>query len=98
MVLTNYNRFVMAPGVRIASTYKDNSYVYLQGTSMATPFVAGVAALLVSQTLRAGRSVPVEDIYAILRESATDVGSPYFYGEGLVDTQGAVEAMRDKLS
>ena len=38
-----------APGVDIASTAPDNGYVYMSGTSMATPHVTGVAALIESQ-------------------------------------------------
>lgn len=40
-----------APGVTIASTYNSatNSYVYLNGTSMATPHVTGAAALVWSR-------------------------------------------------
>ena len=34
-----------APGVGIFSTVPGNSYVYMSGTSMASPFVAGLAAL-----------------------------------------------------
>ena len=40
---------VFAPGSAIYSTYPKNEYEYAQGTSMASPLVAGVAALVWSQ-------------------------------------------------
>lgn len=42
----NYDVDVFAPGSKIYATVPNNTYEYLQGTSMASPNVAGVAALV----------------------------------------------------
>ncbi|WP_460203456.1 S8 family peptidase [Scytonema sp. NUACC21] len=41
-------KYVVAPGVDIYSTFPDNNYEFQQGTSMAAPYVSGVAALMLS--------------------------------------------------
>jgi len=96
-----YNEFVVAPGVEIASTYIDNDYVYLQGTSMATPFVTGLAALVASVGLRSGTRLNADAIYTILRETATPLGSGTgdpFYGAGLINAPAALKAAQQRVS
>ena len=44
----NYLDYVTAPGVNIYSSVPNNGYAFFSGTSMATPHVSGLAALLKS--------------------------------------------------
>jgi len=79
-----------APGVKIFSTVWDDSYSYKTGTSMAAPFVAGVAALTWSVYPELSR----DDLRSYLREKADDLGDPGFdvyYGYGRINARKALE-------
>ncbi len=60
-----------APGVDIASSYITDSYVYLSGTSMATPNVTGVVALIRSEFPDWGYQQVIDHLYATARPAAS---------------------------
>ncbi len=90
---------VVAPGVQIMSTKPTyplhenptpgNAYEFDSGTSMASPAVAGVAALLLSQNPR----LTAQEVKWRIEKSATDLGEPgidKFYGHGMVNAAAAL--------
>jgi hypothetical protein len=75
----------VAPGAEIYSTYNGSTkqYTYSTGTSMAAPFVAGIAALY-KEEYPAASNVELE---ALMRASALDLGAAgkdVEYGYGLI--------------
>lgn len=86
---TGNHMSICAPGVEIYSTVPGNSYSYMSGTSMACPFAAGVAALMLSYD----SSLSQYDIKTRLENSAVDLGSEGFnstFGYGRVDALAAI--------
>lgn len=74
---------VAAPGSGVASTYLNNGYATLSGTSMATPYAAGVMALI----KQANPTASVTELRNLLQTTATDLGVAgvdSWYGHGLV--------------
>jgi subtilisin family serine protease len=74
---------LVAPGVDISSTYKDNRIAYSSGTSMATPFVAGVLALY----KQAFPTKTNKELRIMLQERAHDLGDTgrdIYFGFGMV--------------
>ncbi|WP_144390995.1 S8 family peptidase [Indiicoccus explosivorum] len=73
---------VAAPGVSILSTYTENRYAYLSGTSMATPYVTGELALL----MEAYPELTNQELRSVLIGLSKDLGASGrdpFYGYGL---------------
>lgn len=83
---------VVAPGVMILSTTPFiNSYGYLDGTSMATPHVSGLAALILSKN----PNLSPAEVRGIITGTAIDMGEmdkDWFYGYGLINSYRALLA------
>ena len=92
---------VVAPGVQVYSAIPPQKtpqgafdYTYMSGTSMATPHVAGVAALLMS----AKPTAPVVDIIQALKDTAKhpkgDAHRPdNRWGYGLIQPKAALSVL-----
>jgi subtilisin family serine protease len=86
--------FVVAPGANIWSTVGNGAstaaaYGFLSGTSMATPYVSGVAAVIKGNW----PSLTSSQIADIIFQTADDVGAPGtdpVYGRGAVDITKAL--------
>ncbi|MNI01704.1 Thermitase [compost metagenome] len=90
---SNYGDYidVAAPGESIASTYPDNQYAALSGTSMASPHVAALAGLVRSLN----PALTNKEVMALMTSNAVDLGEPgqdKYYGWGQVDIYKTLQA------
>lgn len=86
---------IAAPGVGIISTYVRNqvpSVTILNGTSMATPLVSGLAALVLSVS----PDLSPNHVMAAIHDSAVDLGDPgrdVVFGYGRIDAAAALTSL-----
>ena len=86
---------LVAPGVGVYSTVPGNQYRAWDGTSMAVPYVTGVAAHLWSQDSACSN----QTIRDVLQQSALDLGDSgrdNTFGYGLVQLQAGLAAMANQ--
>jgi len=90
---------VSAPGVSIYSTYFDNTYAYLEGTSMAAPHVTGLAGLIKAVAPYMSRA----QIQAQIINTTEDIdginpGYEGLLGSGRINAYNAVEGLGAPLA
>ena len=93
---SNFGSYIdlVAPGALIYSAYNDmdnlyHGYTYMSGTSMATPFVSGVAGLLLS----ANHGLTAQQVTDAMIVGAEDLGAAGWdaeFGYGRVSALGAL--------
>jgi len=82
---------LVAPGYRIYSTTKEGGYAYMTGTSMASPFVAGLAGLVASldHTLTASA---ITHLMAASADDLGDEGKDISFGYGRINAYATLIA------
>lgn len=87
---------VAAPGVSILSSITNNSYRYMSGTSMATPFISGLAAVI----LREAPNLSGYQIRELMMNSSDYVSSlsSKTQSHGRVDVYGVIMSAKNQLN
>src|SRR3989344_1191883 len=87
---------VTAPGELITSTWKDGGYATLSGTSMSTPMVAGLAALIL-QT----RQMSPAEVKALMMNTGVDLGAAgkdKIYGAGRINASAIFNQINNTIA
>jgi len=88
---------IAAPGVSVRSSVPGNGYSNFSGTSMASPHVNGVAALMRA----ANPEITPEQVMQIMYDTAQDLGTngkDNSYGHGMIDAYECVLAALNTVS
>lgn len=91
---SNYNKKmvdVFAPGSEIYSTVPDGKYEYLQGTSMASPVVAGAAAVLLAYMPNLKPEQIIESLVNTTNASTNNGFENLSRSAGVIDVAKAAE-------
>ncbi len=91
---SNFNKKmvnVFAPGEEIYSTVPHNEYKYLQGTSMASPVVAGAAAVLLAYMPNLTPAQIIESLVKSSNPSTTNQFGDFSQAGGVIDLEKAAE-------
>jgi len=79
---------IVAPGVNVLSSWKNGGTNTISGTSMATPHVAGLCALILSKN----KNLKPADVKRIIMTTTVGTKQPNSFGEGIVQCDKALNA------
>lgn len=91
-----------APGVAVISCQSSDGHAACDGTSLAAPHVAALAALVLAHRREFRRDFigrdprRVERLFGILKETAQPLGSPWQTGAGMPDAPRALEIQPER--